>query len=308
MIVKHFIVWMSLAVILLSGGISAAQEKDTTPPERTVFLIAMENHNWDQIAGSSSAPYINNTLLPMGAHAEAYYNPPGVHPSEPNYLWLEAGTNFGVFDDQDPAQNHLSSTDHLTALLDAAGISWKSYQEGIGGKDCPLVSYDHYGAKHNPMVFFDDVTDQNDSQSANCIAHIRPYSELADDLANGNVARYNFISPDTCNDMHDLLGCATLDPVWNGDNWLAAELPGILASDAYQAGGIILIVWDEGVGGDGPLGMIVLSPDAKAGYSNDIAYTHSSTLRTLQEIFGVEPLLGDAANATDLSDLFNTFP
>ena len=27
-----------------------------------------------------------------------------------------------------------------------------------------------------------------------------------------------------------------------------------------------------------------------------------------QEIFGVTPLLGDAANATDLSDLFKTFP
>ena len=40
-------------------------------------------------------------------------------------------------------------------------------------------------------------------------------------------------------------------------------------------------------------------------YSNTIDYTHSSTLRTLQEIFGVDgPFLGDAANATDLSDLF----
>jgi hypothetical protein len=55
--------------------------------------------------------------------------------------------------------------------------------------------------------------------------------------------------------------------------------------------------------------MIVLSPDAKGGgYSNTIHYTHSSTLRTVEEIFGVTPLLGDAANATDLSDLFKTFP
>src|SRR5256885_15699773 len=61
--------------------------------------------------------------------------------------------------------------------------------------------------------------------------------------------------------------------------------------------------------GDGPIGMIVLSPDAKGGgYSNTIHYTHSSTLRTLEEIFGVTPLLGDAAHATDLSDLFKTFP
>ena len=54
--------------------------------------------------------------------------------------------------------------------------------------------------------------------------------------------------------------------------------------------------------------MIVLSPKAKAGYSNSLAYSHSSTLRTMQEIFGVTPLLGDAANATNLSDLFTSFP
>jgi len=51
--------------------------------------------------------------------------------------------------------------------------------------------------------------------------------------------------------------------------------------------------------------MIVLSPYAKGhGYANTIPYTHSSTLRTIQRIFGVMPFLGDAAHATDLSDLF----
>jgi hypothetical protein len=55
--------------------------------------------------------------------------------------------------------------------------------------------------------------------------------------------------------------------------------------------------------------MIVLSPFAKgAGYSNSIHYTHGSTLRTFEEVFGVTPLLGDAANQTDLSDLFAVFP
>jgi hypothetical protein len=33
-----------------------------------------------------------------------------------------------------------------------------------------------------------------------------------------------------------------------------------------------------------------------------------STLRTMEEIFGVTPFLGDAANETDLSDLFTVFP
>jgi hypothetical protein len=54
--------------------------------------------------------------------------------------------------------------------------------------------------------------------------------------------------------------------------------------------------------------MIVLSPLARGGgYFNQIPYTHSSMLRTVQEIFGAGPWLEDAANATNLSDLFTTF-
>ena len=34
-----------------------------------------------------------------------------------------------------------------------------------------------------------------------------------------------------------------------------------------------------------------------------VVNTHGSTLRTMQEIFGVMPLLNDAATETDLSDL-----
>ena len=85
----------------------------------------------------------------------------------------------------------------------------------------------------------------------------------------------------------------------------------ITNSAAYQRGGAIFITWDEGQGGDGPIGMIVLSPNAKGGgYQNTIHYTHSSTLKTIEEIFHVTPLLGDAATSTtnDLSDLFASFP
>ncbi len=99
------------------------------------------------------------------------------------------------------------------------------------------------------------------------------------------------------------------DQIRQGDDWLSTAIPMIQSSIAYQNNGVILITWDEGeFGSDGPIGMIVLSPFAKVGYSNSIPYTHSSTLRSLQEIFSVVPLIRDAANATDLSDLFTTFP
>ncbi len=277
-------------------------------PVHTVFLILMENHDWSSITGSPSAPYINGTLLPRASHAEQYYNPPGVHPSEPNYLWLEAGTNFGILDDNDPQQNHQSSTQHLVTLLDTASISWRTYQEGTSGVVCPLTDLGDYVVRHDPFVFFDDVTGSNNPADAYCIAHVRPYSELATDLSNSTVARYNFITPNVCNDMHS--ACAPLnDKVKQGDTWLSTELPKLLASRVYANNGTLFILWDEAETGDGPIGMIVLSPKAKGGgYQNSIHYTHSSTLRTVEEIFGVTPLLGDAANATDLRDLFISFP
>src|SRR5689334_24891161 len=111
---------------------------------QTVFIILMENHNWSQIKGSSSAPYINNTLLTMSSYATQYFNPPGIHPSLPNYLWLEAGSNFGIADDNDPAIKHQSTTLHLATQLQTAGISWKTYQEDISGTTCPLTATGNY--------------------------------------------------------------------------------------------------------------------------------------------------------------------
>ncbi len=305
-------VMATLGLALLLAGTSTFAACQTTPASqrhlKTAFIILMENKNWLQIVGSSSAPYINNTLLPMASHAEQYFNPPLVHPSLPNYLWLEAGTNFGIFNDDPPGVNHQSTTKHLVTLLQKNNISWKTYQESISGSDCPLVSSGLYAVKHNPFVYFDDVTNNLDPNSANCISHVRPFSELATDLANNTVAQYNFITPNECDDMHT--ACAPLnDAIQQGDTWLSQNLPTILNSAAYQSGGAVFITWDEGAIGDGPIGMIVQSPFAKGnGYRNLIHYTHGSTLRTVQEIFGVTPLLRDAVIETDLSDLFTVFP
>jgi phospholipase C len=279
----------------------------------TVFLIVMENHNWSSIAGSPSAPYINSLLSGANdsqtSYATQYYNPPGLHPSLPNYLWLEAGTNFGITDDKYPSSDHPALSSHLVSLLNTAGLSWKAYEEGIDGTTCPLSDTSlGYTVHHDPFVYFDDVTNNLSANSAYCIAHVRPYTQLAADLATNTVARYNFITPNDCDNMHD--SCKpTNDRVKQGDIWLATVVPEILNSPAYKNGGALFITWDEAASGDGPIGLIVLSPYARGnGYSNTIHYTHSSTLRTLEEIFGVSPLLGDAANAADLRDLFRTFP
>ncbi len=298
--------WWSVLLVLLAqvSTVSAARINNV----KNVFVIVMENHAWSSIVGNPSAPYINNTLLPIASHARAYYTPPGLRPSLPNYLWMEAGTNFGISDDNNPSINAQSTTSHLVTQLAAAGVTWKSYQEDISGADCPLIPINAYAPRHNPVVYFTDVTNNNDVSSAYCIAHVRPFSELVTDLGNNTVPNYVFISPNLCNDGHN--PCAPLnDPIAQTDIWLQTNLPMLLNSQAYKNAGAIFITWDEAEGnaGDGPLGMIVLSPFAKGnGYSNTVHYTHGSLLRTVQEIFGVSPLLGDAANQSSLSDLFQS--
>ncbi len=286
---------------------------------KTVFLIVMENHNWTgngslDIAANPAAPYINYTLLPMSSYARNYQNPPGIHPSLPNYIWLEAGASMGIRDDGPPSEHPQSTSNHLTAFLEKAGISWRAYEENISGTDCPLSNEGSvdpngnrlYAVKHDPFVYFDDQTGKLNPKSATCISHIRPFSQFASDLANNTVARYNFITPNLCDDMHDSCGG---DAIAHGDAWLKAHVPAILASTAYRSGGALFITWDEGGKGNGPIPMIVLSPFAKGNhYSNGIHYTHSSMLRTLQEIFGVFPLIRYASALPDLGDLFQEFP
>jgi phosphatidylinositol-3-phosphatase len=249
--------------------------------------------------------------MTMTSYCDNYFdNPVGVHPSEPNYIWLEAGDNLGVTDDNDPPANHQSTTQHLATQLTAAGVTWAGYAEGIDGTICPINTDDanNYAPKHVPFVFFDDIVENPPSTSAPvCLAHMKPYTNFANDLQNNAVAQYNFITPNLCDDMHDT--CAAGDSIAQGDTWLASELPKILASNAYKNNGAVFITWDESENGEFPIGMIVLSPLAKgSGYVGHTMYYHSSMLRTVETVFGVSPFLRDAANQPDLGDLFTKFP
>jgi hypothetical protein len=302
----------TLSKLLMCAGLACfageaqASESGMTSVTGTVFVIVMENQNWSSINGSSNAPFINSLLTnSQASFAKAYFNPPGNHPSEPNYLWIEAGTNFGIKNDNDPTNtaNQIFGQDHLVKQLGVKGISWKTYQENITGTTCPLSSSGLYAAKHNPFVFFDDVTNGFQSNSAVCLAHVRPFGELTSDLANGTTPRYAFITPNLCDDMHN--SCSpTRNQIKQGDNWLKTVVPMVTGSNAYKNNGALIITWDEAGSGDGPIGFILLSPKAKGnGYSNSIHYTHGSLLASLEEIYGV-PLLNDAGSETDLSDLF----
>jgi hypothetical protein len=104
----------------------------------TVFYIALENHNFtqpssqsspQQLFGNPAAPYLNSLVTPgnpnaaQTSFASAYTNvAPGIHPSEPNYVWQEAG-RAGPLNDNDPFPNNIVSAPNFRSLLQNAGIS-----------------------------------------------------------------------------------------------------------------------------------------------------------------------------------------
>jgi len=380
------------AILISLGAISASAQEI-----KTVFVIAMENHNWtqptevpgkiQQIFQNPNAPFINSlvdgsafalvngSVVNISEHvsyATAYHNVlatpngnnPHIHPSEPNYLWAEAGTNFGVLNDNDPFSSRGPTNQdtplHLVTFLTTAGKTWRSYQEDIdlatnaAGQlinvplrrdqwTVPLTSQAglfgdgsvnafngssqfNYAAKHNPQVFFTDSNGGNDATPSNPLStQYAPLQQLFTDLANDTVADYNWITPNQFNDMHTALSggykglTGDAANIKQGDDFLSQIVPIIMASDAYKNHGVIILWWDESesdaVAGDNgddfnhTIAEIIISNRAHRNvnglpYASPLNFTHSSDLRTMQEIFHAGPLLGDAANSNDLSDLF----
>ena len=350
-----------LAAAILGGTTLSRAQPSALPSElqqiRTVFVIGMENHNFTQppgittpgqLLGNPAAPYLNALLTPGNAAAAQvscaarYYNAgAGVHPSEPNHVWAEAGTDFGVDTDNDPsaAAGNLFTAPHLTAQLNAAAIPWCNYEENVSLSPDPALSAagvsttvtnpyyatgDYaYAAKHNPMAFFTDTAEQN----------VRDLGALPGDLTNNVVGCYNWIAPNPYNDAHSALpggfsyqgSLYTGDQaaIAQGDNFLATLIPQIVASAAYTNNGVIVIWWDETEGGDSTnfsLPEIVISPLARGNaYVSPVELNHSSDLKTWEEVFGLAYLTNsiptnhpnvedtgynNVASVNDLADLF----
>src|SRR3569623_2039556 len=114
-------------------------------PMRLVSLvIPMENEPSSAIyCNKTNAPYINS-LLSQAAYATKFQDELPALVSEPHYVWMEAGTNqftdVTFTTDAVPSATHsTSSSQHLTTQLDAAHISWMSYQQGIAANPCPVA-------------------------------------------------------------------------------------------------------------------------------------------------------------------------
>jgi phosphatidylinositol-3-phosphatase len=267
----------------------------------SVFVIVMENHSFSDLIGSGDAPTIN-ALAREGALAAGYHDP-YVHPSEPNYLWMVAGENFGILDDNDPGpSNTIASTSHIADQIEHAGLAWRAYEEDMGAP-CGLASHGNYAAKHDPFVYFDDINGWNGtsfSPGERCSTHVVDFSLLATDLASGDVPDYVFITPNLQHDMHD-------GSVAQGDAWLATVLPSIQSSPRYTRGGVLFLLWDEGSNETDDPPFISVSPNARAGFVSQVAYDASSFLLTTQNILGLDalPCAPDAASVHSMADLFS---
>ncbi len=167
----------------------------------------------------------------------------------------------------------LTVADQLTA----AGFTWKGYMEDmgndttretspcgqpIGGLGAPdntasaqvppnfnaggtKAITDQYAARHNPFVYFHSTLD-----SGGCAQHVVPLNDstLPGDLATvASTPNYVFITPNLCNDGHDVPCKSPSSPSTyvNENAFLQKWVPMIVHSPAFQQDGLLIITFDE---------------------------------------------------------------
>jgi hypothetical protein len=291
--------WLSCALVpLLPGcttdGVEGSSGIAQLPITGTVFTIVLENHDEDVVEEDMS--YLES-LAQAYARAGAYFA--DHHPSLPNYLLMTSGRDHGVEDDDGPDAHPIDGNENLADQLDAAGITWRAYMEGMG-EPCKTSDGGDYAVRHNPFVYYTSLS----GDVARCQEHIVDMSEHFSADLEADAFRYMWIAPDLCNDMHDC------DP-GTTDAWLGQVVPQILESKGYQDGGAILFLWDEGggdltyvFGGDQTIPFVLVSEDVVSpGFVSDILYSHDSYLATIEDAFEM-PRLPATVDSTPMADFF----
>jgi hypothetical protein len=277
-----------LAVLVLPPRPQPAQAAPV-PAFDHVFVIVMENHGYNQIIGAVDAPYINS-LVPTSAVASNYFAI--THPSLPNYLTLAGGDTFGITSD---CTTCWIAAPSIPDNIEAAGKSWKTYQEAMPSTCFVGDSYP-YAQKHNPFVYFNPIR----NNAARCQSHIVPYTQLASDLLSASTTpAYGFITPDNCHDMHD---CT----VATGDAWLGVEIPKILASPAFTTQkSLLALLWDEDdYSATNQVPMLLIGSGVASNFKSPVAYNHYSLLRTIEDALGLPTLTANDASAVPMTDMF----
>ena len=256
--------------------LTATPQPTPTPAPAHVFVVVMENASYEEaLAQPGIAALAGRYGLATNYHAVA-------HPSLPNYLALTSGSTFGIRDDS----YHPLPKVGLDAELDAAGVGWRAYFQGMS-RGC-LQSGAPYALKHNPFAYYGGGCPAGD--------HVVAFDQLQADLAldPARAPRLSWITPDLCNDGHDCGPAA-------GDRFLAQLVPEVEASPAWKAGGVLFITWDED-DGSAANRVALLAVGSGIHGTTDRAYDHYSLLATVEDLLQVGRL-GQSAGAQPIGDL-----
>ena len=293
-----------LVVSLLLAGVANAQD---VPISKHVWVLTEENHSFEDVVGNSQMPYYNQLIQQYGLATQFYSDQ---HSSLPALMWYVAGV--AVETNNDTVSCDHTNDNIVRDLLTHGGYTWRSYQE-----DMPSAGYQGlyggpdnvYARRHNPLIDFSDVC-PGTGQDTNSV----PYSQMATDFAQGNIANYAYITPDLNDDAHN-------GTVAEADQWLQAHVPDILARPEFQPGGdgILFIIWDEGTlnsdnrcsatvatGCGGRVATLVIGPRVIPGYQSTITYHGENVLKTVCVAMGLSTCPGAAQNAVPMADFFTS--
>jgi phosphatidylinositol-3-phosphatase len=255
-------------------------------PLAHIAVIVMENHEYGDIIGSSSAPYINSLARRYGLATGAYAI---THPSLPNYLALTGGSTFGISSDCTDCTVGATS---LVDQLEQAHLSWRGYMEDLPAPCFTGASAGEYAKKHDPFAYYTRIA----SSPRRC-ANIVPLTRLSADEHAARLPRFLWIAPNLCHDMHDC-------PVSTGDRFLSGLVPPMLR--ALGPGGVLFLTWDEGstnagccrLASGGHVVTIVAGPGVRPGARLARPSDHYSVLQTIEDLLGLRRLRGAACACT----------
>jgi Phosphoesterase family len=118
-------------IVVLASAISVAQTASTF---NNILVIILENTDY-------SAAIADPNLAAFAASGVLFSNWDAIgHPSQPNYIALTSGSTNGVTNDNTVTIN----VQNVVDLLEAKGLTWKSYQENWPG-NCFLGSVSQDG-------------------------------------------------------------------------------------------------------------------------------------------------------------------
>jgi phosphatidylinositol-3-phosphatase len=262
-----------------------------------VVIVVEENKNFGQVIGNrADMPFVNSLADDYGLATNYFAN---VLSSQGDYFMLTIGhvltdnSSFtGVF-----------NGDNVVRHLNNAGKRWKVYAESIpgvgytGGNQFPYIKI------HNPFAYIDDVRDDP--------SHMVPFSQFAEDLANGNLPDYSFVIPNDINDGHncDPDGACSLGiKMAATDRWLRNHIAPLLDDPNFSHHGLLLITWDESDGdgrnGGGHVATVIVGAKVKPGYRSDTFFQHQSLLKLSMQALGLTDFPGAAADASDMWEFF----